>query len=85
MKPIELHEANGGRPSMHLPDTFTNVIELGYARLVMIKSSDDVPMALKVTESYLELSKAMEDAGGVTSHAIVPKISVPASKHRIAL
>lgn len=74
---MELHEAKGGRLSMHAPETFTNVIELGYARLVMIKSSDDFPMSLKVTESYAELSKAMREANEVVYHAVVPKIAVP--------
>lgn len=66
MEPIELHEANGGRPSFHLPETFTNVIELGYARLVMIKSSDDIPMSLKVTEPYDRLADAMREAHGTS-------------------
>lgn len=80
MEPIELHEANGGRPSFHLPETFTNVIELGYARLVMIRSSDDVPMSLKVSETYDMLAEAMCEAHGVTAHAVVPKITVPVKR-----
>lgn len=80
MQTIELHEANGGRPSFHLPETFTNVIELGYARLVMIRSSDDVPMSLKVSETYDMLAEAMREAHRVTAHAVVPKIAVPSKR-----
>jgi len=80
MRTIELHEANGGRLSMHCPETFTNIIDLGYARLVMIRSSDDIPMTLKVSETYDELTTAMRDAQGVTAHAVVPKIAVPAKR-----